>query len=69
MTKDLDLVVANDITLEGAGFEVDTNVVTLIDGDLKKEALSKRSKREVAQKVWDKIKWLMEARKMTREMT
>ncbi len=69
MIKDLDLVVANDITLEGAGFEVDTNVVTLIDGDLKKEALSKRSKREVAQKVWDKIKWLMEARKITREMT
>ncbi len=69
MTKDLDLVVANDITLEGAGFEVDTNVVTLIDGEGKKEALSKRSKREVAQKVWDKIKWLMEARKITREIT
>ena len=69
ITKDLDLVVANDITLEGAGFEVDTNVVTLIDGEGKKEALSKRSKREVAQKVWDKIKWLMEARKITREIT
>ncbi len=68
MTKGLDLVVANDITLEGAGFEVDTNVVTLIDGEGKKEALSKRSKREVAQKVWDKIKWLMEARKKSREM-
>ncbi|MFQ6067608.1 MAG: bifunctional phosphopantothenoylcysteine decarboxylase/phosphopantothenate--cysteine ligase CoaBC, partial [bacterium] len=68
ISKGLDLVVANDVTLEGAGFEVDTNVVTLIDRGGKKEALSRRSKREVAQKIWDKIKLLMEARKVSGEM-
>jgi len=58
--KNLDLVVANDLTLEGAGFEVDTNVVTLIDKKGEVEHLSKRSKREVAKRIWDKIKKLME---------
>ncbi len=58
--KNLDLVVANDLTLEGAGFEVDTNVVTLIDKEGKVEHLSKRSKREVAKRIWDKIKRLIE---------
>ena len=58
--KNLDLVVANDLTLEGASFGVDTNVVTLIDKKGEVEHLSKRSKREVAKRVWDKIKKLME---------
>ena len=58
--KNLDLVVANDLTLEGAGFGVDTNVVTLIDKKGEVEHLPKRSKREVAKRVWDKIKKLME---------
>jgi len=58
--KNLDLVVANDLTLEGAGFGVDTNIVTLIDKKGEVEHLSKRSKREVAKRVWDKIKKLME---------
>src|SRR4030066_1233725 len=31
ISKDLDMIVANDITKTGAGFEVDTNIVTLID--------------------------------------
>ena len=31
--KGLDLIVANDVTREGAGFEVDTNIVTLIGAD------------------------------------
>ena len=31
ISKKLDMIVANDITKAGAGFEVDTNIVTLID--------------------------------------
>src|SRR2546427_6973475 len=31
--KRLDLIVANDVTQDGAGFEVDTNVVTLLFPD------------------------------------
>ena len=51
--KNLDLIVANDVTAEGAGFGVDTNIVTLvtIEGG---EALPKMTKREVANRIWDK---------------
>ena len=51
--KNLDLIVANDVTAEGAGFGVDTNIVTLItvEGG---EALPKMTKREVADRIWDK---------------
>jgi len=54
--KNLDLIVANDITLEGAGFGVDTNIVVLIDRYGNSTHLSRRSKREVARVVWDKIR-------------
>ncbi len=54
--KNLDLIVANDITLKGAGFGTDTNIVTLIDKNGKIEHLSKRSKREIAVKIWDKVR-------------
>ena len=59
--KNLDLIVANDITLEGAGFGVDTNIVLLMDRDGEVISLDRRSKREVAGKVWDKVKELMPA--------
>jgi phosphopantothenoylcysteine decarboxylase/phosphopantothenate--cysteine ligase len=57
--KNLDLIVANDITLEGAGFGVDTNIVLLMDRNGEVISLDRRSKREVAEKVWDKVKELM----------
>jgi len=60
--KNLDLIVANDISKEGAGFGTDTNIVTLINNKDEMEHLSKRSKREVARVVWDKIKELLEER-------
>ncbi|MBI4553543.1 MAG: bifunctional phosphopantothenoylcysteine decarboxylase/phosphopantothenate--cysteine ligase CoaBC [Candidatus Latescibacteria bacterium] len=37
--KHLDMVVYNDVTVEGAGFEVDTNIVTLIHRDGREEDL------------------------------
>ncbi len=33
MPKQVDLIVANDVLEPGAGFEVDTNVVTLVGPD------------------------------------
>ena len=51
--KNLDLIVANDVTAEGAGFGVDTNIVTLITKD-GLEPLPKLSKREVADRIWTK---------------
>ncbi|MBC8104279.1 MAG: phosphopantothenoylcysteine decarboxylase, partial [Cytophagales bacterium] len=53
--KNLDLLVANDITRPGAGFEVDTNVVTFyLPGSLP-ESLPLQSKRAVADAIWDRI--------------
>jgi len=51
--KNLDLIVANDVTAEGAGFGVDTNIVTLITSN-GSESLPKMSKREVADHILDK---------------
>lgn len=51
--KNLDLMVANDVTAEGAGFGVDTNIVTLITRD-GTTPLPKMSKREVAERILDK---------------
>ncbi len=57
--KRLDLVAANDITAPGAGFDVDTNIITLIDKDGKMESLPLMSKREVADKILDKVVGLL----------
>ncbi len=62
--KGLDLIVANNIIEEGAGFGGDTNIVTLINDKGKVEHLSRRSKRDVARAVWDKIKELMESKNL-----
>ncbi len=53
--KNLDLIVFNDLTQEGAGFEVETNVVTLIWKDGRTEPLPKLPKLEVAERIWDRI--------------
>jgi len=45
--KQADLIVANDVTQEGAGFEADTNVVTLVGPDWS-DALPLQPKRSVA---------------------
>ena len=55
MKKNLDLVAANDISAPGAGFDVDTNIVTLVDRKGKVENLPLMSKREVADKVLDRV--------------
>jgi phosphopantothenoylcysteine decarboxylase/phosphopantothenate--cysteine ligase len=56
--KGLDLIVANDVTQEGAGFDLDTNVVTFIDSNGDATALPKLSKAEVAERILDRIKEL-----------
>jgi len=53
--KRLDLVVANDVAQEGAGFEVDTNIVTLIFPDGRQKPLEKMSKLDVANCILDEI--------------
>lgn len=52
-TKNVDMIVANSLKTEGAGFGTDTNVVTLITKDGKTE-LPLMSKIDVAMKILDK---------------
>jgi phosphopantothenoylcysteine decarboxylase/phosphopantothenate--cysteine ligase len=54
-TKKLDLIVANDITAADSGFGVDTNKVTIIDKKGKAEKLPLMSKREVADRILDRV--------------
>ena len=53
--KGLDLIVANDVTREGAGFEVDTNIVTLIGTDGGSQSHPQMSKDAVADLILDRI--------------
>ncbi|HEY87384.1 MAG TPA: bifunctional phosphopantothenoylcysteine decarboxylase/phosphopantothenate--cysteine ligase CoaBC [Dehalococcoidia bacterium] len=57
--KQLNLIVANDITDPTGGFGSDTNKVTLIDRDGKVESLPLITKREVADKILDKVVGLL----------
>lgn len=58
--KNMDFVVANDVTEPGAGFAVDTNKVTIIDAQGGVKNLALMSKREVARKILDDVKNLLE---------
>jgi phosphopantothenoylcysteine decarboxylase / phosphopantothenate---cysteine ligase len=53
--KGLDMVVANDITKEGAGFNADTNIATILTRSGGEVALELMSKRELADKILDEI--------------
>ena len=53
--KNADLIVANDVTAKDAGFDHDTNIVTLFSRDGRDLALPKLSKAEVAQRILDEI--------------
>jgi phosphopantothenoylcysteine decarboxylase / phosphopantothenate---cysteine ligase len=53
--KNLDLIVANDVTAAGAGFDIDTNRVTLISRNRTSKTLPLLSKREVADLIIDSI--------------
>jgi phosphopantothenoylcysteine decarboxylase/phosphopantothenate--cysteine ligase len=54
-TKQLDLLVANDVTRQDAGFDADTNIVTLLFPDGRKIELEKKNKLDVANRVLDQI--------------
>jgi phosphopantothenoylcysteine decarboxylase/phosphopantothenate--cysteine ligase len=59
--KRVDLIVANDVTQEGAGFDGETNVVTLFARDGREAALPRLRKLEVAQCVLDEVLRLRQA--------
>ena len=49
--KNLDFIVANDVSQEGAGFSVDTNIISIIDRAGQIENLPKMLKSELAEKI------------------
>jgi phosphopantothenoylcysteine decarboxylase / phosphopantothenate---cysteine ligase len=53
--KNADLIVANDVTSEGAGFDSDTNIVTLFSRDGRDLPLPRMTKLEVAQRILDEV--------------
>ncbi|MHB1126156.1 MAG: bifunctional phosphopantothenoylcysteine decarboxylase/phosphopantothenate--cysteine ligase CoaBC [Bacillota bacterium] len=57
--KNLDMIVANDVTGEGAGFGTDTNVVTLLFADGKIESIPMLPKEEVAHRIFDAVGQLL----------
>ncbi|MDU5083141.1 bifunctional phosphopantothenoylcysteine decarboxylase/phosphopantothenate--cysteine ligase CoaBC [uncultured Tissierella sp.] len=58
--KNFDFIVANDVTKEGAGFDVDTNIVTIIDNKGIKTNYPMMNKREVARVIVDKVKYILD---------
>jgi phosphopantothenoylcysteine decarboxylase/phosphopantothenate--cysteine ligase len=60
--KNLDLVVLNDASEEGAGFGGDTNRVTMVSAGEKDESLPLMTKREVAEAILDKVELLLNGR-------
>jgi phosphopantothenoylcysteine decarboxylase/phosphopantothenate--cysteine ligase len=54
-SKNLDMIVANDVTQEGAGFAGDTNIVTLLDRVGQQEPLPLMSKNAVAHAVYNRL--------------
>lgn len=58
LKKGADLVVANDVTMEGAGFDTDTNIVTIIDRAGNVHPYEKMPKIEVADAILDTLKTL-----------
>ena len=57
--KQLDFIVANDITASDSGFGTDTNRVTIIDRKGKIDSLPLLPKREVAERVLDEVAALL----------
>jgi len=53
--KNLDFIVLNSLKEPGAGFQVDTNKITIIDKDNNQEAFELKSKREVAKDIVAKM--------------
>jgi phosphopantothenoylcysteine decarboxylase/phosphopantothenate--cysteine ligase len=53
--KGADMIVANDVTQEGAGFDGDTNIVTMFLRDGREIPLPKMTKFEVANQILDRV--------------
>jgi phosphopantothenoylcysteine decarboxylase/phosphopantothenate--cysteine ligase len=60
--KNLDLVVANDVSGEDTGFAAETNSATLVDAGGGEVQVPTVSKRQLADRIWDRVAELRSAR-------
>jgi phosphopantothenoylcysteine decarboxylase/phosphopantothenate--cysteine ligase len=61
--KNLDFIVANDVTSEASGFEADTNAATILDRGGKVEPLPLMTKDELADRIFDRLRDLRGGRR------
>jgi len=61
-SKNLDMIVANDVTMEGAGFGTDTNIIKIIKRDGTVIDLPLMSKLEAAHRILDEVRGLAAGR-------
>ncbi len=54
--KNMDMIIANNLRDEGAGFEGDTNIITILDRLGRTVALDKMTKQEAAHRILDHIR-------------
>jgi phosphopantothenoylcysteine decarboxylase/phosphopantothenate--cysteine ligase len=59
--KGADLIVANDVSQPGSGFDVDTNAVTIIGAD-GEQVLPQQSKSRVAEAILDRVEQILRSR-------
>ncbi len=64
-TKSANMIVANDVTAEGAGFDHDTNVVTVFTRDGRETPLPRMRKVEVANRMFDRVLETRETHRVT----
>jgi phosphopantothenoylcysteine decarboxylase/phosphopantothenate--cysteine ligase len=57
--KNMDLIVANSLREEGAGFQTDTNKITIIDREGDVQSLPVMTKIEAAEKILEKVAGLL----------
>ncbi len=57
--KNLDFIVANDLSKQGSGFGCDTNQVTIIERSGAVIDLVPMTKEDVASQIWDKVEWFL----------
>jgi phosphopantothenoylcysteine decarboxylase/phosphopantothenate--cysteine ligase len=58
--KNLDFIVANDLTMQGAGFSTETNIVKIIEADGRIKEYPKLMKSEVGDIILDKVRDILE---------
>ncbi len=60
--KGADFIVANDVSRADAGFDVDTNAVTIVGADGRAEEIPLQSKPRIASAILDRVQALLETR-------